>query len=369
MKKIKKSMIILAVFFFAVCIPMYGQAASKSMKLSGNISSQTGVKLGWSKKSVSGYEIYRASCKKDEITLTSKYKKIATVSGKKTAYKDTVKAGKCYKYKIKAYKKKGKKKTYKYAGSCTVYTGIKQAEWDEYLTHDAAVTPESIQLIMYVPQGGINPSGFDIYRSIGSVAKKKIARAAAKNGSLEYVDKNVESGVTYTYQVRAYKKIGGKTIYGAYSIPVRLAAVNYRGKYKVQSFTENEKMVSSLVISITSDIYNANTIFSEADSFETIYEYTKQNETKTAYLIPKKYSYDNCTWHNLSEKETVLKPGKTLYLMFKAEDGKEFYYSASGVQSATLEYRNVGYKNLQSIMTVDLVKGTALVDEDGELYH
>ena len=81
-----------------------GKVSISSVKRAGSGK----LKISWKKTSnTSGYQIYRSTRK------SSGYKKIKTVSGKTTSYTNSrLKNGKKYYYKIRAYKKSGKKTTY-----------------------------------------------------------------------------------------------------------------------------------------------------------------------------------------------------------------------------------------------------------------
>ena len=54
-------------------------------------------------------------------------------------------------------------------------------------------------------------SGYYVYRKT-SGKYKKIATIKA-NSTVSYVDKKASNGTTYTYAVKAYKKVDGKEIY------------------------------------------------------------------------------------------------------------------------------------------------------------
>ncbi len=78
----------------------------KNLKVTAK--SKKAVRLAWSKRTCDGYEIWRATSAK------GKYKKVATVkTNKTTKYRVTkLKSGKKYYFKVRAYKKSGKKKVY-----------------------------------------------------------------------------------------------------------------------------------------------------------------------------------------------------------------------------------------------------------------
>lgn len=365
-------MVLVAALMLAFGCSFESKAAVKSFAVKATVESKTKVKLSWKKKSVSGYEIYRAGVSKSG--KVGRYKRIATVSGKKVSYVDKVSYKKTYLYKVKAYKKSGNKKTYKYEGvSEEVYAGVGETSWGEYMESDAKVSTESIELIAGVTTG-MKPTGYEIYRSVGPFYGKRIAKVKAqKDGSLVYEDKNVVATMTYSYKIRAYKKVGSKTIYGKYSKPLKLSAVNFVGKYQVSCFTEGNQKVKSLVVSITSeDAGNADMVI-DGDFIhsELCYSYKKADaeEFESVNMVPVQYSYDNETWYSLKNKEIVLKAGKTVYLTFESEDGSEFFCACDEVEVSELTGFAVGYNDLRSYLDIDLKNKTAETRIDGELYH
>lgn len=363
-KKLFFCMFLMVLFAF----PLTGHAETKAMELNSSVTGKTSVKLSWKKKSVSGYEIYRTISDRNESE--GKYELIATLSGGKTSYKDKVTYKKYYRYRIKAFKKSGKKKTYKYEGDCTVFAGVGTTLWHENLRSDAKVSTKSIQLQMELTEG-MTPDGFNVYRSVGSLAYRKIASIKTKKRVVSYTDKDVVAGTSYTYKVRAFRKISGKTIYGAYSDPICLSAVNQLGKYTLRTVTEGNADVSSFTLAITSDENNADTIFSGTISSEAEYRYSGSGTKKDEWLLLEavKYSFDNKSWHKLSKKEVLLKPGKTIYLQFRQDNGKKFYYVVSDAAKSVVENLCVGYNDLYALMDMDLLKMTAEAERDGERYH
>ena len=111
MKHIKIPFVICLLILTAVMIPSTATNAKKTTlpspaKVRLKSCQQERLKLTWNKvKSASGYQIYRYKAS------TKKYKKLASV-GKKTLSWESGKTSKEQTYKIRAYKKKGKKKIY-----------------------------------------------------------------------------------------------------------------------------------------------------------------------------------------------------------------------------------------------------------------
>lgn len=61
-----------------------------------------------------------------------------------------------------------------------------------------------------------NVSGYKLYRKAGKGKYKQIAIIKGKSKTT-YRDKKIKKGKTYSYKVRAYKTVNGKTYYGKYS--------------------------------------------------------------------------------------------------------------------------------------------------------
>ena len=361
-----KLLFLLGILFLALSFPIQGQAAARSFSSASTITGKTKVTINWKKKSVSGYDIYRAPS--DADGNTGKYKKIATISGKKKSYTDKVKYKKHYSYKIKGYRKKGSKKIYKYESACSAYTGVGAANWEEYLFSDAEVTPESIR-VAFCTYEGMKPDGFIIYRRLGPMAFRKITRIETKNGYVSYTDTDVFPGATYTYKARAYKKTGKKTIYGKYCEPISLSAVNQSGKYQVQPLTPDNQTASSITLALTSDEYNADTIFSDYQFMSEQYCYADQDKYQYTDLGIDSYSLDNQTWISFKNKEVVLKPGKTIYLRLTSEDRKPFWYTISGSASSAITHMDIAYNNLSALLDIDFKTNTAKSYANGEMYH
>lgn len=120
-----------------ICIAMFpGQAfaagnLSAPGKLTAKVTADKNVTVSWSKvSSAKGYKVYRAASREGEDYRYTTYKCIKTVSSKNTVkYTDkTVKPGKKYFYKVKAYKVvNGKKKYSKYTKVKTAY--VKPESW------------------------------------------------------------------------------------------------------------------------------------------------------------------------------------------------------------------------------------------------
>lgn len=167
----------------------------------------TGAKLTWSKvKNADGYLIYRK-------TGSGSWKKIAAVKSTASSYTDSkLTAGKSYTYTVRAYKKVNGK----------VYKG----DYDKKgLTIN--LVPETPVLKKLSKASGsslkltwgkaANADGYVIYRKVSASNKWEKVATIKKGSTVSYTDKNLKSGKTYTYTVRAYKTVNGKNIYSSYN--------------------------------------------------------------------------------------------------------------------------------------------------------
>ena len=167
-------------------------------KLKSVKNTEKGVQISWRKvKDATRYIIYR---KKGN----GSYKKLATVSSKKTVYIDKkVKKGKKYTYSIKVVKSKKK-------------SGLSNTKTIVRLKTVSNVTAKAGNgkkiTFTWKKQGGVN--GYQIRLGNRSMRKSRVI-TITKN-----VRKVVETGLkkkVYYYQVRSYKNIGTTVSYSAWS--------------------------------------------------------------------------------------------------------------------------------------------------------
>ncbi len=147
-----------------------------------NISS--GVSVKWTPvKGAKGYNIYRKT--------NGNLKLIDTVKGSsKKYYKDTtVKSGTTYKYAVRAYN-----------GD---YEGLSAVKTTKYLAPTSVSFKNTVSGLKVKWKSVKGANGYHIYRKIKGGAYKKIGTAYGANAT-SYTDKNVVSGTTYTYRVKAY---------------------------------------------------------------------------------------------------------------------------------------------------------------------
>lgn len=362
-----QKLIICLGILLTVCISKDCQAA-KYLKVTANAKNKTTVEISWKKKKVSGYEIYRAI--NDDNFNEKKYKKIATVSGKKTKYTDKmVKYNQNYIYMVKAYQKKKKRKIYKYKGTDFALVAMTDPDWEEYLATDTMTSSSAIRLSGYTE--GITPDGFEIYRKTGSEKYKKIKTVKNKRSSFEFKDTKVSKGRKYTYKFRYYKKLNGRKVYSKYSYPVKLRAVNRDATYTVQNDTAANGKTTFIVAGLTSNEGNGTTIFGNSENYVN-YTWKKNKNAGKSYsidLVPVKYSYDNVNWVELPEKGVKVNENETIYIMFVRYDGtEEFDFYCSDVYSSKIEWW-LTYNDRHAILSIDFIKTEASASANAEYYH
>lgn len=366
-KLIKSIMFLFAVLLtFSIATESH---AAKELQVVAKAKNKTTVELKWTKKSVASYEIYRVELNKDAEQI-GEYKKIATLSGKKTKYVDkSVKYKKNYSYVVKGYQKKGKKKICKYEGDALAHMRMEAFEWEEYLYSDTETTPDSIRIAG--SQFGIYPTAIDIYRKSGTSKWKKIktVKPTKAYAYFEYIDKDVTKGQTYKYKCRAYKKLNGKKLYGKYSSVMTLTAVNRDGVYTLENCTLTNGKTKSIVIGLTSQEGNGKIHFGNEESMLSYDCYRKKDgKYISTDLTLSKYSYDKENWVDFPEDGIDCLENETVYIMFEAYDGKEFEFFATDVKRSKIEWW-LTYNNRDSILDIDFIKGTATACSNGEMYH
>lgn len=187
--------------------------AAPSVKASSNYSK---IKLTWEKvKKANGYQIYRSTLK------TSGFKKIKTAaSGTDKSYSDTeAKFNKTYYYKVRSYqivteKVKGKTKTKK------IYS-----PWSEVVSSRRKLSKTTIGSAKFVSGNSARVSwkkttgaqGYEIYKCKTKNGTYIYAGKVKGENKTSYTLKKLQAGVKYYFKVRAYRKVGTKICYGAFS--------------------------------------------------------------------------------------------------------------------------------------------------------
>ncbi|MCD8096164.1 MAG: fibronectin type III domain-containing protein [Ruminococcus sp.] len=171
------------------------------------VSSTSKIKITWKKSSsATGYRIYRYN------SSTKKWVKITTIKNNSTtSYKDTgLKAGTTYKYKVKAYVKISGT-NYWGTASSTITTSTKPAK---VTIKSASKSKTAVRLNWKKVTGA---TGYKIQRYNSSTKKWVTIKTISSGSTLTYRNSGLKSGTVYKYRIRAYRKVNGKTLFGAYS--------------------------------------------------------------------------------------------------------------------------------------------------------
>ncbi|MBQ3137100.1 MAG: fibronectin type III domain-containing protein, partial [Clostridia bacterium] len=175
------------------------------IKVSSESTSSHTIK--WSKTTdVTGYELYRYN------SSTKKYEKIKTTSS--TKYKASkLKSGTTYKYKVRAYIKKNGATHYG-AYSSVLSAGTKPAKTT--LSSVKSSKPAQLTVTWKTVKGA---SGYQVFCSTSKKFTSKTTKKVTvkKQTSKKTTVKKLKKGKKYYIRVRAYKTVGGKNLYGAYS--------------------------------------------------------------------------------------------------------------------------------------------------------
>lgn len=165
------------------------------------------IKLSWKKVSkASGYVVYRAN------SANGKYKAIKTIKkGKTISFTDKKRTtGKTYYYKLRPYKTvKNKKQYMDYSSVVSTKAVPGRVKFTKLTAKNQKAT------LKWKKVSGA--SGYLLYRSdrrdggftcINSVSSRKTS----------YTNTKLKKGQTYYYRIRAYRKVGGKRVYGNFSV-------------------------------------------------------------------------------------------------------------------------------------------------------
>ena len=159
------------------------------------------LKLTWNKVSgATGYRVYQYDSK------TKSYKLLTSLKGKNSYTVKKLKSGTVYNFAVKAYTKQSDGTVY-WGSSVKVQFATKPAATDIALKSAAKKTAE----ISWNKVSGA--SGYQIYYASSKDGDYKKLKSTT---ALSYKKTGLKSGKTYYFKVRAYKKVDGKTVYGAF---------------------------------------------------------------------------------------------------------------------------------------------------------
>lgn len=163
-------------------------------------------KVSWKKVSgASGYRIYRATSR------NGKYSKVKTItSSSTTSWNNTgLKAGKAYYYKIRAYRTVSGKRHYG-----TVSGSNKHIAKPKKPTFTLKKKGRRVTVTL---KKNSKLTGYVIYRQTGNGKWKKVKTVTVNGRRGATYARNLSRGKTYSFKVRAYKKVSGKRVYSLYS--------------------------------------------------------------------------------------------------------------------------------------------------------
>ena len=178
-------------------------------------------KVIWNKVSgASGYKIYRR-------TGSGTWKGLAIVSSGTNSYLDTkATLGTNYQYTVKAYWKKGNK----------VQDGYYQTNGPKVTTSVTTPALKSVSpsgLFLKISWNKVSGAqGYRVYRKAAGAKDWTRIATLSGNGTVSYLDKNVKTGVKYTYTVRAYRKSGKKVYWSGFDRTGKTNQVKITIKYK-----------------------------------------------------------------------------------------------------------------------------------------
>ncbi|MBR5315710.1 MAG: hypothetical protein IKU44_02870 [Firmicutes bacterium] len=196
---------IMMVTFFGVqeevsAATSYKKSQIKNVKVASK--TYNSAKITWNKvKGTKKYQVYRATSK------SGTYKLIATTS-KTYVTNSKLTTGKTYYYKVRGYKVVKNKKQYtKYSKIISVKPVLKAP------TISVISSTGSIKVKWNKVAGA---EGYQIYRAVKGGKYTKIKTINNKAAG-SYLDATCTAGQSYSYKVRAYRKVGSVTKYGSYS--------------------------------------------------------------------------------------------------------------------------------------------------------
>ncbi len=166
------------------------------------------ISLSWNKLSqATGYRVYQYSPSK------KKYVKVASVKSN-TFEKTGLKSGTTYKFKVRAYKKLSDG-TVIWAEDSSVFTTATKCAAPQFTLIKSYKDSPKVKLQWNTVTGA---TGYQAYYSTSKNGEyKKITLKEKDDNSVIKQFSSSASGKRIYFKVRAYKKVDGKTIYGAWS--------------------------------------------------------------------------------------------------------------------------------------------------------
>ena len=161
------------------------------------------VQISWTKAAdADGYRVYRANSK------NGTYRKAGTVKAAALSYTNKgLTAGKTYYYKVRAYKNVNGKKVWQSYSNVVSVKAVPAKT-----TFTKATAGHKKATLKWKKVNGA--TRYLVYRSTSKNSRYTCVKSLK---GTTYTNKKLTAGKTYYYKVRAYRMVGGKKVYGAYS--------------------------------------------------------------------------------------------------------------------------------------------------------
>lgn len=373
----RKTIVILLALMVLAALPVLGgcsdseEATHEYLVVTGSVTgseqSEICTNIRW--KNVEGakkYIIYRSNPVKSETSAAGgklKMTRMDTLSRRTNEYKDQdIKYKKWYCYKVVVRKKTDGKESSD-SQELIVYTGLAQCRWEEDLDIMGYTSPDRIDLRFDVPVS-LRPQGFVISRKTSGGRFRNVADL--KGGySKKWKDTEVGPGKSYTYRVRAYRKMGKKRLYGTYSKELKRSAVNLEGKYRLKAALDNNGPRDQFVVKIESEEGNGEIritdknwyafgLSSQNDPNALKFECAKpSSKTKNDQLeLPK-----GMRFRSMKKNGLVLKGGEAGYIRITGQD------VSGDNDKRMISFPEIKYNGMISVLDLDVdkMKGKAFV--------
>ena len=287
---------------------VYGKASDtvsarpklEKVTLSAKAESYSKITLSWNERGgASGYNIYRK-------TGSESYKLVKKVTpGSTTSYTDSkLTLNKKYYYKIVPFVTADGAS---YEGNESDAVSAKPVLQKGKISSVKSVNYNTLKITWKKVTGA---QGYELYRSTSSKKGFKRIKTITSGSKVTFTDKDKKLGTAYYYKVKAYRKVNGKKVYGAYSPVVKgKTALNQVKSLKVKAI----------------DYKTLRLTWKKVDKSEKyqIYYATSENGTykKLATTEETEYEYDKATC------------GQTYYFKVRALRGKNGYGTYSAIVS------------------------------------
>lgn len=196
----------------ACTVTVRDMAAPGSVKASSPAYNK--AKVSWSGVSgAQGYIVYRSTKR------SSGYSQVRTLSASARNYTDTgLKTGTTYYYKVRAYK------TVSGTRHLGAYSAVVNAKPVLAKAKKVKAKRAGKRKIRVSWKRVAGASGYKVYRSTKKNKGFKAVKTIKKAKTVKYTTKKMKKGKRYYFKVRAYRNVGGKKVYSAYSSRVSCKA-------------------------------------------------------------------------------------------------------------------------------------------------